>query len=202
MTAGESPWRRETHAPAAASAQAGLELAFPKHDVGHALPEGMAGAADARHGAPSLETQETACESPAADCTEGPEAKRRTKRPRIDLDDSIQEARAAMQKAMKEVAEARRVAKNERRKKQRLIKKAGHLSAEDLERIAVLKRCGLSHGSSGSSAPPSTAASTVTARGSERSCAAASPVCSPVAEAALPPSATDRDEVAQESTEE
>ena len=48
-----------------------------------------------------------------------------------------------MKAAQKEVAEARRQARNERRKKQRLIKKAANLSAEDLERIAVLKRCGL-----------------------------------------------------------
>ena len=162
----------------------------------------MARRADARHGAPGLDARETTDDSPAAECTGSPQAKKRAKRPRIDLDDSIQEARNAMQKAMKEVAEARRVAKNERRKKQRLIKKAGHLSAEDLERIAVLKRTGLSHASSGSSAPPSTAASTVAATGSEGSAAAASPVSGPVAAPALPPSVPDPADVAQESMEE
>ena len=39
--------------------------------------------------------------------------------------------------------EARRVNKNEKRKKKRLLRKAAQLSSEDLERIAVLKRCGL-----------------------------------------------------------
>ena len=67
----------------------------------------------------------------------------RAKRPRIDYDESIAQARAAMVKAQKSVAEARRVARNERRKKQRLVKKAASLSSDDLERIAVLKRCGL-----------------------------------------------------------
>ena len=69
--------------------------------------------------------------------------KKRTKRPRIDLDDSISKAKQAMKAAQKSVAEARKIGRNERRKKQRLLKKAIGLSADDLERIAVLKRCGL-----------------------------------------------------------
>ena len=85
-----------------------------------------------------------------------PSPKSRSKRPRIDLDDSIQQAREAMKAAQKEVAEARRLARNERRKKQRLLKKAVILSADDLERIAVLKRCGLSPSSN---LLPSTASS-------------------------------------------
>ena len=47
-----------------------------------------------------------------------------------------------MKAAQKKVQEAKTQAKNERRKKQRLLKKAASLNAEDLERIAVLKRCG------------------------------------------------------------
>ena len=104
---------------------------------------------------------------PAAPVASGGVA-RRAKKPRIDLDDTIAAARAAMQKAQKEVAEARRAARNERRKKQRLVKKAGTLSADDLERIAVLKRCGLG---SRPVAPEATAASS--AAGSEQPCAAA-----------------------------
>ena len=96
--------------------------------------------------------------------------KRRAKRPRIDLDDSIAQAKAAMQKAQKEVAEARRLARNGRRKKQRLVKKAGNLSADDLERIAVLKRCGLVQPTSPPTTAPSSAASS-----SPRSGAAAPP---------------------------
>ena len=67
----------------------------------------------------------------------------RLKRPRIDLDDAIARAQQAMKEAQKSVADARRQGRNERRKKQRLLKKASGLSADDLERIAVLKRCGL-----------------------------------------------------------
>ena len=52
-----------------------------------------------------------------APLSDQPNAKARAKRPRIDLDDSIAQARAAMTKAMKDVQEARRVARNERRKK-------------------------------------------------------------------------------------
>ena len=80
-----------------------------------------------------------AAEAPA----ENSQKKNRTKRPRIDLDDSISKAKQAMKAAQKSVAEARKVGRNERRKKQRLLKKAIGLSADDLERIAVLKRCGL-----------------------------------------------------------
>ena len=78
----------------------------------------------------------------AATASEG-QKKGRAKRPRIDLDDSISQAKQAMKAAQKTVAEARKVGRNERRKKQRLLKKAIGLSADDLERIAVLKRCGL-----------------------------------------------------------
>ncbi len=45
--------------------------------------------------------------------------------------------------AKKAVAQARADARNDSRKRARLIKKAGGLNAEDLERIAVLKLCGL-----------------------------------------------------------
>ena len=67
----------------------------------------------------------------------------RRQRPRIDLDESIAAARDAMKQAKKDMVEARRINKNEKRKKQRLLRKAAALSSEDLERIAVLKRCGL-----------------------------------------------------------
>ena len=80
-----------------------------------------------------------ATEAPTQDAPK----KERAKRPRIDLDDTISEAKQAMKAAQKKVAEARKVGRNERRKKQRLLKKASGLSADDLERIAVLKRCGL-----------------------------------------------------------
>jgi len=70
---------------------------------------------------------------------------RRRKRvhPTIDLDASIEKARKAVQDAQKAMRDARATAKNERRRRARLIKKAATLSAKDLDRIAVLKRCGM-----------------------------------------------------------
>ncbi len=41
------------------------------------------------------------------------------------------------------VTEARKQARSEKRKKQRLVRKAASLTPEDLKRIAILKRCGL-----------------------------------------------------------
>ena len=85
--------------------------------------------------------------SPRSEQGEGAEAKeppnkKRARKPSIDLDAYIVEATQAMKMAQKKVQEAKAKAKNERRKKQRLLKKAASLKAEDLERIAVLKRCG------------------------------------------------------------
>ena len=67
----------------------------------------------------------------------------RPKRPEIDYDTNMRAARQSMKEATKAVAAARAVQKNEARKKQRLMKKASQLSSHDLERIAVMKRCGL-----------------------------------------------------------
>ena len=114
------------------------------------------------------------------------DAKARAKRPRIDLDDSIAQARAAMTKAMKDVQEARRVARNERRKKQRLVKKAGILSAEDLERIAVLKRCGFGPLSSGTSTAAGSSAASSSGDGSAPPSVATSPLSACAAEPAVP----------------
>jgi hypothetical protein len=89
--------------------------------------------------APFLAVAET-----AAAATPPPvEKKKRQRAPRIDIDASIAAAHAEMKRAAKLMTEARRDARNEKRKKQRLMKKAAGLNSEDLERIAVLKRCGL-----------------------------------------------------------
>jgi len=64
-------------------------------------------------------------------------------RPMIDLDEHIRKAQDAIKQARKQVQTARMQAKLEKRKKQRLMRKASALNVEDLERIAVLKRCGL-----------------------------------------------------------
>ena len=72
-----------------------------------------------------------------------PKRRKRKDLPRIDLDQSIEEAKEAMKRAVKAMADARARAKNERRKQARLLKKAATLSPAGVERIAVLKRCGL-----------------------------------------------------------
>ena len=61
----------------------------------------------------------------------------------IDIDRNIKAAREAMKAAAKAVALAKANQRNEMRRKQRLLKKAAGLSSGDLERIAVMKRCGL-----------------------------------------------------------
>ena len=67
---------------------------------------------------------------------------RRKDRPVIDLDTSIQQAQQAAKDAAKALTKARAEARAERKRRARLIRKAGQLSPQDLERIAVLKRTG------------------------------------------------------------
>jgi hypothetical protein len=69
--------------------------------------------------------------------------KARVKKPRIDIDNQITEANRLSEVLRKVAQAAKTTAKNGTRAKQRLVRKAGKLSSEDLERIAVLKRCGL-----------------------------------------------------------
>ena len=64
-------------------------------------------------------------------------------RPRIDIDDQIEGANRVATMMKKLASAAKSMQKNGKMVKQRLMKKAGKLSAGDLERIAVLKRCGL-----------------------------------------------------------
>ena len=77
-----------------------------------------------------------------AEAKASPKSKRAA-RPKIDLDDEIRRANELAAVSRKMLAAARNTSRNNKRAKQRLIKKAGKLSPEDLERIAVLKRCGL-----------------------------------------------------------
>ena len=92
--------------------------------------------------------------------------KTRRARPIIDLDEHVRKAEDPIKQARKQVQTARMHAKLEKRKKQRLMRKASSLNVDDLERIAVLNRCGLiqaahglqsGEGAAGTSAP-STAA--------------------------------------------
>ena len=70
--------------------------------------------------------------------------RRFVERPEIDLDANIRDARATIKGAKAALTQAKQQAKADRRKRARLIKKACHLSPADLDRIAVLKRCGFS----------------------------------------------------------
>ena len=74
---------------------------------------------------------------------QAPPVKKRRVKPTIDLDEHIRAAQEAMKAARKQVQQARAAAKLEKRKKQRLVRKASALNVDDLERIAVLKRCAL-----------------------------------------------------------
>lgn len=62
---------------------------------------------------------------------------------RIDIDERIDAARATVRAAAKAMGTARALARLEKKRKNRLTRKASQLSAEDLERIAVLKRTGM-----------------------------------------------------------
>ena len=63
-------------------------------------------------------------------------------RPTIDLDSTIEAAKQAARDAAKALTLARSEARANRKRRTRLLSKAATLSAEDLERIAVLKRTG------------------------------------------------------------
>jgi len=69
--------------------------------------------------------------------------RKRAKAPKIDIDALIAAHMRAMKEAKKMEANAKKLVRNEKRKKHRLVKKASSLTPDDLERIAVLKRCGL-----------------------------------------------------------
>jgi hypothetical protein len=70
-------------------------------------------------------------------------APKRRKAGRIDLDERIEAAKVKEQEAKAALKKARNDAKNEKKKRGRLVRKAAGLSVDDLERIAKLKRAGL-----------------------------------------------------------
>lgn len=119
-----------------------------------------------------------------------PPPRKRQRAPKIDIDAAIAKHMEEVKKATKLVMDARRAAKNEKRRKARLMKKASTLTAEDLERIAVLKRCGLwSPGLSGVAPPAAEDAvpeQTVAAAAASSSAAAVPPPLPP-------PDASDED---------
>ena len=68
---------------------------------------------------------------------------RNVDRPRIDIDDEIESANE-LSNLMTKIGHAAKMSqRNSVRSKARLVKKCGKLSVQDLERLAVLKRCGL-----------------------------------------------------------
>lgn len=107
-----------------------------------------------------------------------PEKRKRPARPKIDIDAKITDLSKDIAAAQKLLKETKTLQRNERRKKQRLIKKASGLSSVDLERIAVIKRCGLWEPGQGVSFsfPPA----------GENAAAQAAAVPEAVADAALP----------------
>lgn len=122
----------------------------------HALPTpSQLGAIMACAAEPSLAAEGAAAAAVAAApaaAVAAPPPKKRARAPKIDIDQAIAVHNESVKKAMKLVAEARRDVRNEKRRKQRLVKKAASLSSADLQRIAVLKRCGLwdpAHGLAG-----------------------------------------------------
>ncbi len=88
--------------------------------------------------------------------------KARVKKPRIDIDNQIKEANRLSEVLRKVAQAAKTTAKNGTRAKQRLVRKAGKLSSEDLERIAVLKRCGLFTGAMKETETPTTSGTPAT----------------------------------------
>jgi hypothetical protein len=100
------------------------------------------------------------------------QVQRRTKRPRIDIDEQIEEANRLAALLKKVQQSAKNIKKSGQRTKKRLLAKAGRLSGDDLERIAVIKRCGLivdprpsTSGASASEDRPSMQASKDSTRG-------------------------------------
>ena len=86
-------------------------------------------------------------------------------RARIDIDDEIQEAAQISDMLKKVQKRAKSMQKSSKKAKQRLVLKASKLRAEDLERIAVLKRCGLfvpDHAAGPNGTVPAAGASQVT----------------------------------------
>ena len=116
------------------------------------------------------ELSEEAARTGSAECVASAKKGGRPKKSalaKIDIDDEIAEANRLADISKRVMQAARMAQRNSKRAKQRLVRKAGKLSASDLERIATLKRCGLfvpnlteqSNSSSSGSAPSSSSGS-------------------------------------------
>ena len=89
----------------------------------------------------ALVARERSASDAAAPSVDGRGPARR--KPKIDIDNEIQEANRLAELFRKMQAASKVAARNATRSKQRLIRKANKLSEQDLMRLAVLKRCGI-----------------------------------------------------------
>jgi hypothetical protein len=101
---------------------------------------------------------EAGAEQPGSSATGAPPTDRQRAssklRARIDIDDEIEEANKIADMLKKVQKKAKTMHRSSKKAKQRLVVKASKLRAEDLERIAVLKRCGLFVSEDASEAKP------------------------------------------------
>lgn len=108
----------QNHASTQKRQKTNLSLSLPKQEGLRSPPPVLASMAASSSTAPAAPSTEAGV-LVAADGAEGAPseapARTRSSRPHIDLDGSIAQARQAMKAAQKEVAEARRQARNERR---------------------------------------------------------------------------------------
>lgn len=132
--------------------------------------------------APSPEVASAAASLVAAAAVGAPKKKGRpskSARPKIDIDDEIDQANRMAEVTKKMMLAARAAQRNSRRAKQRLVRRAGKLSSADLERLAVLKRCGLyiepPDASSGDSTSVATSAASSSACSGTSSAGASTP---------------------------
>lgn len=111
------------------------------------MPSAMSAAAAAAAASESASSTTPATPSSCSSMQESPgtpsQKRKRAVRPPIDIDAKIKDLAKDIEAAQKLLRETKTSQRNERRKKKRLMAKASTLSSADLERIAVLKRCGL-----------------------------------------------------------
>lgn len=96
--------------------------------------------------AAAVDEKKVAGSTECEEVKEAPKKRGRTKKsekPRIDIDDEIDAANTLCTLMKKLAHQAKMQQRNSERQKTRLLKKCGKLSAQDMERLAIMKRCGL-----------------------------------------------------------
>jgi hypothetical protein len=110
------------------------------HSTRCAMASGSVGASNVRA------VSDAGAEQPSSSSAGDPQTvgqRTRKRKARIDIDDEIEEANRISDMLKKVQKRAKTMQRSSKKAKQRLVVKASKLRAEDLERIAVLKRCGL-----------------------------------------------------------